>query len=249
VLVGVLAAAATYVRGQGLLLPIVAVPWLWLAGLRFPRAAAFGALSLGVVLLAAAPWAARNTRLFGEPTFLSTNLGQDVWTGHHPGADGGLGYEDQLAFAASFAHLPPLERERAINREGLRQGLRFALTHPLEEGRLLARKLWRLYRDDGDGLRWNEQHGAAPRFGPAMRAVLHAVTSVAYWALLVAALLGLGRGLRRRRAWAGGILVVLLAWTGMHLAFFAEPRFHAPLLPLFALAAATLADARASAPR
>jgi 4-amino-4-deoxy-L-arabinose transferase-like glycosyltransferase len=242
VLFGLIAAAAAYVRGQGLLLPVLAVPWLWLAGLRFPRALGFGALSLGVVLIAAAPWVVRNTRLFGEPVLLSTNLGQDFWTGHHPGADGGLSYDDQLAFAASFAHLPPLERERAINREGLRQGLRFARTHPVEEGRLLVRKLWRLYRDDGDGLRWNEQHGAAPRFTPAVRTALHAVTNVAYWALLIAALIGLGRGLQRRRPWADGLLMVLLAWTGTHLAFFAEPRFHAPLLPLLALAAAALMD-------
>jgi hypothetical protein len=76
-----------------------------------------------------------------------------------------------------------------------------------------------------------------------VRAALHAVTYVAYWALLVVAFLGLGRGVLRRRAWAGGLLVVLLAWTGVHLVFFAEPRFHAPLLPLLALAAAAFPGA------
>jgi 4-amino-4-deoxy-L-arabinose transferase-like glycosyltransferase len=234
---GMLAAAAGYVRGQALPLPLVAAMWFLVAGVGMARALRFGAVALAVVLLATLPWAARNSRVFGEPTFLSTNVGQDFWTGHHEGADGGLAYEDQIAFAALYEHLPRPERERAINRDGLRQGFAYLLSHPEEEVRLSANKLVRLYRDDLDGIRWNEQHGSAPIFTSAERRAMRAVVTAGYWAAIGLGLVGLACGWRRRARWAAFCTLAVAGWTAVHVLFFAEPRFHAPILPLVAVAA------------
>ena len=226
---GLLAAAASYVRGQALLLPLLGGVWLLLGGAGMARSFRVGAIALGVMLLALLPWAIRNSRVFGEPTFLSTNLGQDFWTGHHAGADGGLAYQDQVAFATFYEHLPRRERERAINRDGLRQGLTYVRTHPREEVRL--------YRDDLDGLRWNEQYGAAPIFTPAERRTLRVIVTSGYWAVLGLAVLGLTYGWWTRARWAAFGTLVLVTWTAVHLLFFAEPRFHMPVLPLITVAA------------
>jgi hypothetical protein len=86
--VGALAAAATYVRVEGLLLPILfalsmppAEPWR--------RRIAFASVAMLALLILIAPWAWRNTQLYGQPTFLVTSSGTNLWMGNNPDSDGG----------------------------------------------------------------------------------------------------------------------------------------------------------------
>ncbi|HEY8490051.1 MAG TPA: glycosyltransferase family 39 protein [Dehalococcoidia bacterium] len=238
VLFGVVAAAAAYVRGQALLLPLVAVGWLVLAGRPWRQSLRFGGLALAVVLLLTLPWAVRNTVRLGEPTFLSTNVGIDLWVGHHEGASGGLDFLDQVAYAARFDHLPPVEAELAINRQGTRDALAYALSHPLDEARLAVLKFVRLYGDDADGLRWNEYYGEHPVFHGYWRWVAYGTVDLFYWLTGALALGGLIVGLRRRFRQFAPLALLFVYWTAVHIAFFAEPRFHVPVLPLFAALAA-----------
>jgi 4-amino-4-deoxy-L-arabinose transferase-like glycosyltransferase len=88
VVVGVLAAAATYVRVEGLLLPV-------LFALSMPptqqwrRRIAFASLAMLALLILIAPWAWRNTKFYGQPTFIVTSSGTNLWMGNNPDSDGG----------------------------------------------------------------------------------------------------------------------------------------------------------------
>jgi 4-amino-4-deoxy-L-arabinose transferase-like glycosyltransferase len=242
-----LVTAATYVRGIGLLLPVIAAAWLAMAA-RWNVAARFGLAAVALVLLLSLPWAVRNSVRLGGVTYLSTNLGQDLRTGHNPNATGGLDFQEQLAWAFQFTDMPPVEAELAKNRQGLREGLRYALAHPLHEVELSARKVARLYRDDADSLRWVEHYGVHPVFGEKTRKGLYAVFNGYYYLVGAAAAIGLFLGLRERAPWALLALLLVAYWTVVHIVFFAEPRFHAPLLPVLSLLAAS-AIGRFAAPR
>lgn len=234
---GVIAGAAAYVRGQALALPVFAMAWLVFAGWGWRRAAGFGAVSLAIVLAMSIPWLVRNTRAFGEPTFLSTNMGINLWLGHNPDADGGPDYHLQLAFAGQFNDLPLIERESAWNREGFKEALRYITAHPLSEVRLSAQKVAKLYRDDSDAILWNEQNGNYPIFSQTARGRLEALFDGYYYAVGFAALIGLGLALYRRASWAGPAASSLFLWTLVHVIFYGEPRLHFPVLPLLAMAA------------
>jgi len=234
---GAFIAAATLVRGQAALIPLVALPWLLLQGWRKSRALAFSAITLALVAVFCLPWAVRNSLTFHTPLLLSTNLGVNLWSGHHAGADGGLDFGQQVEFAARFAALDPLDQEPAEDREGLSEAFDFAAGDPGKEVDLSGKKIVRLYKDDADAIRWNEHNGDAPIFSARARTRLTTLFNASYYICGVLALAALCTGLLRRKAWAQLLALVTLYWTAVHVVFFAEPRFHAPLLPLIALLA------------
>ncbi len=233
----VVAGAAAYVRGQALALPFFAAAFLLIAGWRWNRVVSYLAVSFAVVIGLSIPWLVRNTVTFGEPTFLSTNFGINLWMGHNPGADGGFDFQQQLGFAGQFNDLPLAERESAWNREGFRQGVRYMLHNPLREIELSAKKIANLYRDDSDAIRWNEQNGGALIFGEAERANLRFVFDGYFYAVFTLALAGFVIGLKRRDPWLGPVASALVLWTLVHVLFFGEPRLHAPILPVLAIVA------------
>src|SRR5207244_5222051 len=108
---------------------------------------------------------------------------------------------------------------------------------------LAAKKVMRLYRDDSDGVRWNEHNGDAPIFSGRTRARLHLLADGYFYLTGGLAIALLGAGLVRRRPWAILIGLVAAYWTAVHVVFFAEPRFHASLQPVIAvLAGAALVE-------
>jgi 4-amino-4-deoxy-L-arabinose transferase-like glycosyltransferase len=240
----VFAAGAAYVRGQALALPFFAAAWLLIAGWGWQRAVSFLAVSFAVVIGLSLPWIVRNTVTFGEPTFMSTNAGINLWLGHNPEADGGFDYQLQLWFAGQFNNLPREEQESAWNREGFREAVRYAYANPLSEVRLSAQKVARLYMHDHEAIDWNEQNGNSPIFSDGRRLSLQAAFDAYYYAVGLAAFAGFVIGLRQRKAWVGPMASAIVLWTLIHVIFFAEPRQHVPVLPFFAIAA-TVAAAEA----
>jgi hypothetical protein len=225
------------VRGQALALPFFAAAWLLMAGWTWNRVVAYLGVAVAVVVALSMPWMARNTVVFDRPTTLSTNLGINLWLGHNEGASGGFDFDQQLGFAGFYSHLPLDEQELAWNRDGFRKGVEYALTHPLDEVRLSILKVANLYRDDSDPIRWNEQNGGAPIFTESERYMLRVIFDGFYYAIGLAAVAGLVVGLRRRERWLGPIASALVLWTLIHVAFFGEPRLHAPILPFLAIIA------------
>lgn len=234
---GIVAAAAAYVRGQALALPFFAAAWLLMAGWRWWRVVPYLAVTFAVVIGLSVPWLVRNTRTFDQPTFLSTNFGINLWLGHNPGADGGFDFQQQLGFAGQFNHLPLDKRELAWNREGFRQGVKYMLTHPIEEVRLSVQKVGHLYRDGSDAVRWNEQNGGAPIFSAAERTLLRVLFDGYFYGAGLLALAGFVLGMRRRDRWLGPVASAVVLWTLAHVMFFGEPRLHVPILPLLSIVA------------
>jgi 4-amino-4-deoxy-L-arabinose transferase-like glycosyltransferase len=235
---GIAVSIANYVRGQALLLPLIAVPWLLRCGWRWKATLVYAAAALVVVAVLSAPWLVRNTDRFGTLTFLSTNTGVNFWLGHREGADGGPDYQAQLTFAQRFDSLPRIEQEPAWSREGLREGLDYALGHPLDEVRLSLLKVYQLYRSDADALLWNEQNGATSIFSDGMRQLLRLVMDGYYYIVALLAVAGLYIGLRRRADWAYFFGPTIGYWTLVHIVFYGEPRLHVPLQPVLAILAA-----------
>lgn len=224
---------AALVRGQALLLPLVAVPfWLVATGGWRP---ALGRLAIvgGLTLLVIAPWTARNYVESGSLVLVSSNAGPDFYIGHSAGADGRGRKVDELVFR--YPELPQPEAEARINRDGFNEGLDYLAWHPLREMELTARKLFWLYYRDDEALRWNESHGEHEFLVGGVRLALAALSNLYYWLVLGLALAGLA-GWSWRRHPVRLLLVSLVAyWTLVHVAFFADPRFHAPMLPVLAL--------------
>ena len=233
---GLVIGYAALVRGQALLLPLVFVPFWLRAG--FDRRQVFDklvALALGIGLIIA-PWTIRNAVALDAPVLLATNAGVDFWIGHNEKASGRGQRADEIVFARP--ELTTVEREVWANAEGFRRGLRYALTHPVEEVSLLFKKLFWLYYNDEEGLAWNESHGGQPWLGDLWREGLRSLSNVYYFAVL--GFVALGAPLWWSLRDPGRVLLLSLIgyWTLVHLVFFGDPRFHVPILPVFALLAA-----------
>ena len=87
-------------------------------------------------------------------------------------------------------------------------------------------------------MKWNEGHGGQSFLSAPAREALLSLSNVYYFAVLGLAVLGLPLWASRRDP--GRLLLVSLVayWTCIHLVFFADPRFHAPIMPVAALLAA-----------
>lgn len=233
---GIVLGFAALVRGQALVLPFVLVPFWLLSTGRWPLVGRkLVAVLLGVGLIVA-PWTVRNAIELDAPVLISTNAGVDFWIGHHEGTEGAFAGRDELVFR--HPELTNTEREVRINSEGVREGLSYAVRHPATELVLPFRKLFWLYYSDEEGLDWNEGHGGQPFLGAWLRDALLTLSNVYYFAVLSLAVLGLPLWASRRDAGRVLLISLIAYWTLVHLVFFGNPRFHAPIMPLAALLAA-----------
>lgn len=231
-------AAATMVRPQVLVgLPFVAVAWLW-AGVGWRRTVALAAsvtLTLGAFVV---PWAVRNQHALGSPVFISTNGGDNLCIGFHPGALGGFAVDEYCETGEGRIDGPAGEIRR--NAEARQLALDHIRAEPLSLPWLSMRKLFWTYRTDDDGLRGNESYGPTGLFGNPWRTLWVGVTAVGYGIIMLGAVAGVV--LSWRSAWerrdpavlslygialAGGFLVPMM--------FFGDPRFKVGTTPLFAV--------------
>jgi 4-amino-4-deoxy-L-arabinose transferase-like glycosyltransferase len=232
---GLVIGFAALVRGQALLLPLVFVPFWLRSGFNRPEITdklVALALAIGLVI---APWTIRNAAEMGAPVLISTNAGVDLWIGHHEGATGRGQHADQLF--AGHPELDTTEREVQVNADGFREGIGYLLTHPLDETVLPLKKLFWLYSHDAEGLLWNEGHGGQPFLGAGEEFFLLGISNLYYYAVMGIFVFGAASWFSRRDP--GRVLLISLVayWTLVHIAFFGDPRFHAPIMPIVALLA------------
>ena len=195
-----------------------------------------GALTIVVI----APWTVRNWRVSGSPVLISTNAGVNFYIGHSPQASGAGRIIDELVFR--YPELPQAEAEAKINNDGFREGIEYAAKHPLREVVLSAKKVWWLYYRDDEALRWTDAHGEHPFLSDNTRTTLAVISNVYYWLLIALAVAGVRRWFSLRDPARLLLASVAAYWTLVHIAFFADPRFHAPLAPLLCVWAACLID-------
>lgn len=204
-------------------------------------------LVVGVVAFSA-PWAVRNFAVFGAFVPFSTNGGDNLCVGFHPGANGRFAIPEYCDTGEFYTDSAAAELRR--DKETRSRAVEWALEHPGELPALSAKKLWATYRTDADGLYAAVSFGSDQFLGGSYRTAQH-VVDVAWGFLLAAALLGLGltlaRGWGRRRLDPTALCVVLstLAGAVVPVLFFGDPRFKLGLAPLLAvLAGVTLTVGR-----
>jgi 4-amino-4-deoxy-L-arabinose transferase-like glycosyltransferase len=235
---GLILGLASLVRGQALLLPIVLIPFWLRSGISWPRIAhKLVAVALGIGLIVA-PWTIRNAIELDAPVLISTNAGVDFWIGHNAAASGDIAPTSGDALVFSHPELDTVEREVRINSEGFRKGIAYAVTHPAQEMVLPFKKLFWLYYNDEEGLKWNEGHGGQPFLNSNLREGLLTLSNVYYFSVLSLVLLGIPLWFSLRHPGRLLIISLIAYWTLVHLVFFGDPRFHAPIMPLAALLAA-----------
>jgi hypothetical protein len=247
---GVIVGFAALVRGQAALFPLAAVPF-WIVVWRqylTPRpplhqvergrsklaVARFVVVRLvitgGLAVTAVLPWTVRNYVESDALVAISSNDGVNFYIGHSAGADGRGRKVDELVFR--YPELRQAEAEARISRDGFREGLEYAAEHPGRELELAVRKLFFLYWRDDEGLKWNDGHGERAFLDSDVRDVLAALSNAYYWAVLALAAGGIVVALQRPMPIGTLLLSLLVYWTLVHVAFFADPRFHAPIVPV-----------------
>jgi hypothetical protein len=177
---------------------------------------------------------------------VSSNLGGNFWMGHHEGATGGM---DPHVYPRSFDHLPPERREAAQSEAMLRDGLRFLVTHPVDELRLSVKKMRLVWESDTVGLDWNEGYGVAPIFSSGNGETVRDLMNAAYYATLLVGAAGLILGLARKNTAASIAALLAIAWTAGHALFFGDPRFHVPVMFALCVGVGVLASALAELSR
>jgi hypothetical protein len=189
-----------------------------------------------VLLAVVAPWAVRNSRVFGRMVLVSTNGGSNLWMGNHEAAQGG------------YTELPP--EATAIHNEAARdeylgqEAKRFIRRHPLQFLQLAVRRLVITHAGESIGVVWNEP-GLSERFGPGAMKLLK-LGNAAFWGLvMLAALAGAVMLARSAGVWSALIMPAVFLWAYfalVHALVVAQDRYHFPSIPFIAALAALAAD-------
>jgi hypothetical protein len=136
-----------------------------------------------------------------------------------------------------YPELRPAAAEARINRDGFREGIEWALAHPVDEVELTFRKMYFLWYRDDEAVRWNDGHGERDVMPDGVRDAMIVLSNTYYWMVMLAAAAGIGVILLRHRdqseTWL--LLSIVVYWTLAHIAFFGDPRFHAPVMPVASL--------------
>lgn len=233
-LLGVVMGAAVLTRGQAaLLLPLALAYWRF-EGLRWQAVLGWGILAAFVAGVMLAPWVARNQRELGSPVIIATNLGPNLWIGHHEGATGRMTTNLPEPPQPSRAGRTQGEFEVAADRLALRKGLSYMLTHPADEVRLSATKIRAMYESDATALDWNSGYTDGYYASEGVEHALRRLANGFWFAALAFAAAGLLASRQRLRGPAGYLGLFVVCWTLTHLLFFGDSRFHYPIV--FAIA-------------
>ena len=237
VALGAVIGLGVMVRGEALtwgLVPLVLwfrqVSWrTWL-----PRMALMGL----VVLIAMTPWTIRNARTMGAFVPLATNSSGTLWVGHNPDATGAQMYPPPEYYEQFGTEAPARELDSAAALRS--EAIRYMLTHPVDELRLIPLKLVAMFRGDSYAFDWVN---AAPE--PPLSATnverIGTAADAAWFALVACTALGVvGLG---RAAWRQPMLRVIAVNLGTMLflygfLYYGNYRYRLPYTPMMIVVAA-----------
>ncbi len=259
-LLGILFGWAALMRSEAVVL-LVAALIVW--ALAAPSWRAFvgqGALVLAGAAIAIAPWMARNAIAMDGFVPISSGGGHTFLAGHLEDP-----YGTPFVFPASdlwikYSYLPYPQRELKMERESWRLGWDFAKSHRSYEVQLVGEKFYQLYKDDSEALLWIEGAWPSPGNLPwlqgswvAERPPPDPVVTIPraaernwarladryYFAVLAAALIGVPLWFSVKDKKRLLLVLAVVLWTALHLAFIPNSRYHVALIPVFCLWAAT----------
>ena len=236
---GLLAGVATLTRGEGaVLLPVAVLFWFARDGWRDSMRPIALAIAGSAVMIM--PWTVRNMVVMHAAIPVSTNSGIALRIGHSPQSTGtteivnppepvdGVPVWEQAYYPDTEVRSYQVYTKRSI---------RYALTHPRRELDLSRYKIYHLYRSDAWLIEWVKLGTSTPIHSEPVENALWSLFDVSHYALMFAAVGSAVFWLRRdpKRLL---LAYVILVWTLFHIVFSAEPRYHVPLFPIFAVAAA-----------
>ena len=208
--------------------PLAAV-WTWWTAQEKRIGRRNGVLLILCSLLVTTPWAVRNTLLHGEPTWIETSLGYNLYVGYHPQSSGTFEYGISL-------DLLPILDDGERNARGVEAFWRFVRTDPSHFPYLMVRKAGYLWGLDSRALIYFYGNGFLGQWPGWVLGLVLLLACGPLVLLAPAAAAGLACGRMGRRK---GLVALLVAYyTGLHMLIMAEPRFHAPLVPVVAILAA-----------
>lgn len=211
-------------------LPLAAL-WSWRAAEE--RRAGFRNTALLTLcfLLVTLPWAARNTHLHGQPTWIETSLGYNLYVGYHPQSTGTFQY-------GISRDLLPILDDAERNARGVEAFWRFVGDDPGRTPYLMARKAGYLWGLDSRALVYFYGNGFLGQWPAWLLGLVLLLTNGPLILLAPTAAGGLACGPHRVDRRKGLIALLVAYYTALHVLIMAEPRFHVPLLPLVAVLAA-----------
>lgn len=191
-----------------------------------------------VVAAVLVPWAVRNSQVFGEVVFISTNGGATLLTGNNPSADGGYVQNDPLVDQRNFS----VQDQVASDRRARELALGWIKENPGRFAELIPLKIWHLWAKDGEA-EWGYQVGY-PRYEQywyVFRSVRW-VNQIFYGLLLVGSLVSVVLLVKngRRVAWPWVLIgyCLMIYLTVISVVFSGQPRFHFPAMPWIIMYAA-----------
>jgi len=193
------------------------------------------AVAMSLALLVLVPWTVRNAFTFHAFVPVSTNLGDTLCLDNSAGAYGGF---RDLPLECSQP-VTDAAGEPARNSHNLHYAVHWALHHPLDELRLVARRAYYGYRSDHDAL--TDLAGASGHFPPSgVRTPLSWLADVYYFIVGLLAIAAVPKFWREPRP----LFVLLMAASlgAVPLYLYGLVRFHIPLLPFLGLGAAVTID-------
>ncbi len=209
----------------------------WIAGGGWRPALRTVGWVLPTLIVVLTPWTIRNEARFDAFVPISTNLGDTLCMARFPGSTGGFSFAGPPNCAETT--LPEAERNTA----NTRAAARFVVDHPVEELRLVGRRFRLITEHDHFMLTEVLVNGSVELPSGVRRAVdfgadwyYHMV-----WILALPGLVLLCRGWRRDRLLGARRALVVVTAAGLlviPIGLWGTPRFHAPLLPFLAIAAA-----------
>lgn len=234
---GLVLSAATMTRGITLLLPAVLFV-VWFFYLESKRRALMQTLVLfaGIAVLIV-PWSIRNSLVFDTIAGPSNNLGDDLCIGNFAGATGTFVLTGKCF--EGFENTPDNRLEIERNRHGTRTAINDVIDHPLRMPRLIAHKLyWTVFHDE-DGLWAAESYGNDWFISHPRREILAFSANAIYYATGLLMLAGAAAFALARDPRRVFLLLSMLYILAIPLAFFGDPRFHFPAVPLAVVIAMT----------
>jgi 4-amino-4-deoxy-L-arabinose transferase-like glycosyltransferase len=237
VLLGLAFGAASLVRGEMLAFPLVLVGVWALAYRSWRRAAMTGAVVVIAMLVALAPWTARNWKELGYPVLVSTGSADNLLAGHWAGADGLGSFVPGIQVNEEHKDLAAPAREIAVYKSEVRQALSFIVHNPKTELELIPKKLQHFYLRDTRPLDLIRLHPYALSQQNEDR--LGGLANAYYYVAAALALVGLPLWVSLRNPRRLLIVAFVVYYSFLFgFVFIGEERLHAAVIPVLSLLAA-----------
>jgi 4-amino-4-deoxy-L-arabinose transferase-like glycosyltransferase len=232
---GMILGLATLTRPLLLIYPAIVMVYLYLKNRRVSTTAKLSVVYICGFIIAITPWMIRNQIDKGSFT-ISTNSGINFLIGNQPGS--GMGWNQPVT--DEFAIGDPT-RETYIDSVGWARGWQYIKSNPLGFFKRGILKLLYFYAVDMEGLGY-ELVRAADQNQIDIYVLAALVAESFYILVLLFAFMGLFFVYlyHKNSRSPGGFLFwsTILFWTMVHFVFFADGRFHFPIIPMLSAFAA-----------